>query len=178
MERQRARLKQILKGGRLPKLAVFDLDYTIWAFWNDCTAGPPYRKESDLTIVDRSGEVLHMYPESRMILEEFRNENIKVGFASRSPVPKWTRNVVETFGLLPLVDNLCEIYPGSKEPHFKSLHKKTGIPFDEMIFFDDEMRNLVDVSKLGVTCQYCPRGLSVDEVEKCLEAYRKKKKPL
>lgn len=45
---------------------------------------------------------------------------------------------METFDLLSLVDNLCEIYPGSKEPHFQSLRKKTGVAFEEMIFFDDE----------------------------------------
>jgi magnesium-dependent phosphatase 1 len=26
-----------------------------------------------------------------------------------------------------------EIYPGSKIPHFKQLHKKTGIPYEEMV---------------------------------------------
>jgi hypothetical protein len=26
-----------------------------------------------------------------------------------------------------------EIYPGSKLKHFQALHKKTGIPYDEMV---------------------------------------------
>ncbi|GJQ13630.1 hypothetical protein GpartN1_g5421.t1 [Galdieria partita] len=147
MERDRARLKGILKAGKLPKLAVFDLDYTIWAFWNDCTAGPPYRRESSSTIADRSGELLHMYPQSRMILEEFQSEGVKIGFASRSPVPKWTRKVVEVFDLLSIVNNLCEIYPGSKEPHFISLQKKTCVAFDEMIFFDDDSVLLASIAQ-------------------------------
>lgn len=29
------------------------------------------------------------------------------------------------------------------------LQRKTGVPFSQMIFFDDEKRNIVDVSKLG-----------------------------
>ena len=37
--------------------------------------------------------------------------------------------------------------------HLKSMcfsfHKQSGIPFDEMLFFDDEHRNIVDISKLG-----------------------------
>eukprot|EP00166_Cyanidium_caldarium_P005331 ctg_632.g377 len=173
MEEERRRLRNILNASKLPKLAVFDLDYTIWAFWNDCTAGPPYKRKGPLSIADRNGEVLEMYPQSRMILEEFQNHKVRIAFASRSPVPAWTK-VVETFGLVTFVDNLCEIYPGNKIPHFKSLQKKTEIPYEDMIFFDD-MRNLVDVAKLGVTCQYCPRGLNVNEVEKCLEAYRKNK---
>lgn len=28
---------------------------------------------------------------------------------------------------------------GSKIAHFKELHKKTGIPYEEMLFFDDEV---------------------------------------
>lgn len=32
-------------------------------------------------------------------------------------------------------------------PH--RLQQKTGVPFSQMIFFDDEKRNIVDVSKLG-----------------------------
>ena len=30
---------------------------------------------------------------------------------------------------------------GSKITHFEKLHQKTGIPYEEMLFFDDERRN-------------------------------------
>lgn len=34
-------------------------------------------------------------------------------------------------------------------PALHRLQQKTGVPFSQMIFLDDEKRNIVDVSKLG-----------------------------
>lgn len=54
-----------------------------------------------------------------------------------------------------------EIYPTDKTVHFKELHKKTGLPYSEMLFFDDERRNR-NVEKLGVTFILVPEGRGVD----------------
>jgi len=64
-----------------------------------------------------------------------------------------------------------EIYPGSKKAHFKQLHKKTGIPYSEMLFFDDELRNK-EVQSLGVTFQLVQRGLDKACFERGLENWR------
>nr|ODN90411.1 magnesium-dependent phosphatase-1 [Cryptococcus depauperatus CBS 7855] len=48
-----------------------------------------------------------------------------------------------------------EIYPGSKLRHFREIHRKTGIPYSQMLFFDDEHRNF-EVEALGVTMQLVP----------------------
>lgn len=37
-------------------------------------------------------------------------------------------------------------------PSLHRLQQKTGVGFSQMIFFDDEKRNIVDVSKLGTEC--------------------------
>jgi magnesium-dependent phosphatase 1 len=55
-----------------------------------------------------------------------------------------------------------EIYVANKQTHFRNLHKKTGIPFHHMLFFDNEYGNIEDVSKLGVTCFYTPNGITRD----------------
>lgn len=68
------------------------------------------------------------------------------------------------------------IYPnwnrclGSKIAHFKALHKKTGIPHEEMLFFDDESRNK-EVSKLGVTFVLTPRGVNRKVFEKGVKVW-------
>lgn len=43
-----------------------------------------------------------------------------------------------------------EIYPSSKIKHFNALSQKTGIPCNEMLFFDDEWRNSEVKTALGV----------------------------
>lgn len=42
-----------------------------------------------------------------------------------------------------------------------------------MLFFDDEKRNVVDVSKLGVTCELVPYGVSVPVLKSGLERFQK-----
>lgn len=58
-----------------------------------------------------------------------------------------------------------EIYPGSKVQHFESLHKTTRIPYNEMYFFDDEYRNVVEVGKMGVHASLVDGGLSLAAVQ-------------
>ncbi|QRW10327.1 hypothetical protein RhiLY_09326 [Ceratobasidium sp. AG-Ba] len=77
-----------------------------------------------------------------------------------------TKKVIDFFDTL-------EIYPGSKIRHFKALHKKTGIPYEEMLFFDDEMRNK-DVESLGVTMQHVRDGLNWNVFRRGLELWRKR----
>ncbi|KAG8755803.1 hypothetical protein FRC11_005771 [Ceratobasidium sp. 423] len=64
-----------------------------------------------------------------------------------------------------------EIYPGSKLRHFKALNKKTGIPYEEMLFFDDEHRNK-EVESLGVTMQLVRDGMSWKVFQQGLELWR------
>ncbi|KAF6351771.1 magnesium dependent phosphatase 1 [Rhinolophus ferrumequinum] len=42
-----------------------------------------------------------------------------------------------------------------------------------MIFFDDEMRNIVDVSKLGVTCIHVQNGMNLQTLTQGLETFTK-----
>lgn len=68
-----------------------------------------------------------------------------------------------------------EIYPGSKLKHFSSLHRRTGIPYEQMLFFDDEHRNY-EVEDLGVTMQLVPpQGTTWGLVRQGLERWRKKR---
>lgn len=45
-----------------------------------------------------------------------------------------------------------EIFPGCKITHFENLVKHTRIPLGEMLFFDDEERNIRDLTSVGVVC--------------------------
>ena len=66
----------------------------------------------------------------------------------------------------------------NKTTHFRELQKETGIKFENMLFFDDCNwgDNCKIVGKLGVTTMRTPRGLTRDEFQEGLVAYRRKKR--
>ncbi|XP_070233534.1 magnesium-dependent phosphatase 1 isoform X1 [Bos indicus] len=143
---------------RLPKLAVFDLDYTLWPFWVDTHVDPPFHKSSDGTVRDRRGQSIQLYPEVPEVLERLRGLGVPIAAASRTGEVEGANQLLELFDLVRYFVHR-EIYPGSKVTHFERLQRKTGVPFSQMIFFDDEKRNIVDVSKLGTKWCYlhsCP----------------------
>nr|XP_019011798.1 magnesium-dependent phosphatase-1 [Kwoniella pini CBS 10737]OCF50579.1 magnesium-dependent phosphatase-1 [Kwoniella pini CBS 10737] len=142
-----------------PLLVAFDLDYTLWDLWIDRN-GDVLNK-----LVDRRGQNLSFYREVPSILAELKRRRIHIAAASRTSAPELAR---EALGMLLLPSeeggdhiraityfNTMEIYPGSKLRHFKEIHRKTGIPYDQMLFFDDEHRNF-EVESLGVTMQLVP----------------------
>jgi len=93
--------------------------------------------------------------------------DIKVAVASRTDEPDWARIcmdhlVIDDGSILKDVfGDLVEISYGSKVGHIKRLHHQTGIPFEEMCFFDNEYWNIEDVSRsLPVKCIYTPDGMT------------------
>lgn len=66
-----------------------------------------------------------------------------------------------------------EIYPGDKRTHFRKLHQVTHIPYEEMLFFDDEARNK-NVEELGVVMQLVRDGVTRGEVDRGVQAWRRR----
>jgi magnesium-dependent phosphatase 1 len=162
----------------LPKLIVFDLDYTLWPFWVDTHVTPPLKPSASHDAVkDRFGEHFAFYSEVPEILASLRQHNIKVGAASRTSAPDLMlrllqlpdaegkkRKAIEFF------DHM-EIYPGSKITHFVKLQKATGLRYEDMLFFDDESRNK-NVESLGVHMHLVRDGVSKAEINAGVKAWR------
>lgn len=131
-------------------LIVFDLDFTLWdagGTWCDHTS-PPYREVKG-SVEDSHGRIIYLYPDVREILRHFKHYSIPLAVASRTSSPETARRLMD---LLEIRHYLLyeEIYPGSKVKHLTSLYKRSGIPFEQMYFFDDEYRNIIEVADLGV----------------------------
>jgi magnesium-dependent phosphatase 1 len=165
----------------LPKMIVFDLDYTLWPFWIDTHVTPPLKRTSDgLTIKDRYGESYGFYNDTAAILSSIREKDIVLGAASRTCAPELAREALTMLKIpgtssrhaLGMFDHL-EIYPGDKKTHFAKLQKKSGLEYEEMLFFDDESRNK-NVETLGVVMQLVKNGVSMKEIDRGVEAWRKK----
>lgn len=152
-------------------LIVFDLDYTLWPFYVDCS-DPPFKK-SGKNILDACGSKVVPYPHSSNILQTLSALGYKIGIASRTAAIKDARDLVNLFGWKQYI-NYQEIYPGCKVAHFNQFKKQSGIPFERMLFFDDEERNIVDINRIGSVAILVEEGVSSNVVAEGLEYFVRK----
>ncbi|KAL2936759.1 hypothetical protein RDABS01_020208 [Bienertia sinuspersici] len=68
----------------LPKLVVFDLDYTIWPFYCECRS---------------KREMPSLYPHVKGILYALKDKGIDIAIASRSPTPDIAKTFLDKLGI-------------------------------------------------------------------------------
>lgn len=138
----------------LPRLVVFDLDYTLWPFYCEC------RSKSDSP---------RLYPQARGILNALKEKEMKMALASRTPTPDIARVYLNKLGLTSFFVDM-EIFPSwtHKTEHFKNIQRKTNIPFNSMLFFDDEDRNTQSVSRMGVSSVLVDNGVTIEALKEGL----------
>lgn len=172
--------KMMLTPKNLPKLIVFDLDYTCWKFYvpqvmmrsNIDTSNRSYQSKVDQINFHLSEkeamfirENYKLFPEVLKVMEEIKNVyNIKIAIASRAQQTHKGYKLMELYGLDQFIDHdlLIHIYGGSKTAHFKRIKENyekvygQKIDYKDMVFFDDQDDNHEEISLLGVT------GISAD----------------
>lgn len=102
---------------------------------------------------------MHAYPESLAVLK-YWHERCNIAVASRTTYPEGGEMCLKLFGFDKYIDHK-EIYPGCKLQHFESLQRKTGFTYKEMLFFDDEPRNIRDLKRQGVECVLVDENIGV-----------------
>ncbi|KAI4624718.1 hypothetical protein J4E83_004394 [Alternaria metachromatica] len=167
----------------LPKIVVFDLDYTLWPFWVDTHVTPPLKPvEGGLKVKDKYGEGFGFYNDVGGVLEALKHKNILIAAASRTCAPDLGREMLKLLKIpsangsssraIDYFDHM-QIYPGSKTTHFQRIHRDSGIEYEEMLFFDDESRNK-NVEVLGVTMQLIKDGVTRDVIDRGVQSWRKR----
>lgn len=136
--------------------------------WCDCLA-PPFRREGD-RILDRIGRHIRLYDDVPAILDLIDEQSCPLALASRTHEPRWAEELI---GHLRIRDRFQfrEIYPGSKLQHFQMLQESTRVPYERMLFFDDEMRNIQEISALGVTCIHVESGVNRTLFQRAVDAF-------
>uniref|UniRef100_J3LSM3 Magnesium-dependent phosphatase-1 n=1 Tax=Oryza brachyantha TaxID=4533 RepID=J3LSM3_ORYBR len=137
-ERVKAEALQIL--GRfqvLPRLVVFDLDHTIWPLYCDCCS---------------IGDSPMLFRHARGIMCALKEKGIAMAGGGRSSTPDIANAFLDKLELQSMFVTK-EIFDSwtHKTEHFQRIQMTTGIPYESMLFFDDEHRNFITVSKMGVT---------------------------
>ncbi|KAI0101516.1 magnesium-dependent phosphatase [Nemania sp. FL0031] len=116
-------------------------------------------------------KLLHIPSASSLLAAENGNQNTESGKGSGGGGgggKDKARKAVDFF------DAGLEIYPSSKIRHFEALHKRTAIPYTEMLFFDDESRNR-DTETLGVTMWLVRDGVTWSEIESGIQEWRRRR---
>lgn len=174
----------------LPKLVVFDLDYTLWPFWIDTHVLPPLKASASQTeATDRRGETFTFYADVPSILLALPTLGVRLAVASRTTAKDLARDLLRMLRLIPegadektsgkrapwdVFDAGIEMYDDDKRKHFKAIQARTGIAFEDMLFFDDEVRNF-KTEELGVTMQLVRDGVTWGEFEKGVAEWRKRR---
>ncbi len=147
------------------RLFVFDLDFTIWnagGTWCDSTHPPFVWKEGKLK--DQDNRWIYLYPEVKEILFELKAHGHQIAIASRTNAPTIAKQLLHMFEIDHFFD-AREIYPGSKLTHFDRIMKQLNVSADEIVFFDDEYRNIEDVRSIGVEAVLVENGLNKELVK-------------
>ena len=160
-----------------PKLIVFDLDNTLWT-----PELYQLRKQKQGGHPPIAGSDVQLFPGAKIILDRIREnaygEDTRFAIASRTKSINWAFSLLDDFGIADLFDHM-EIFPASKLEHFCRLKEDSGIPYSEMLFFDDardgKFGNCVPVANLGVLAVHCPTGLHSESVfDRALDYFAEK----
>lgn len=139
---------------RKPKLIVFDLDYTLWPFWIDTHISPPCHQKNG-SIYDRRNQLVKPFPEVPEVLSDLHKQGFELAIASRTSEIQGANQLVKLLNWDKYF-KYKEIYPGCKVKHFSKFCEASGYKHEDMLFFDDEQRNIRDLSEKGVTCILVP----------------------
>ncbi|XP_019873486.1 magnesium-dependent phosphatase 1 [Aethina tumida] len=155
-----------------PKIIVFDLDYTLWPFWVDTHVDPPFKKGKDGKITDSRGSVIKCYPQVPEVLKKLHEEGFELGIASRTSEIRGANQLVQLFGWDKYF-KYKEIFPGSKTTHFRNIKQQSKVEYKDMIFFDDEQRNISDLTKVGVLSILVRDGVTKKLVEDSISKFER-----
>jgi magnesium-dependent phosphatase 1 len=164
---------------KLPRVFVFDLDNTIWSPELYQLRHLQRRNQTPV-----AGKDVKMLEGAIKVLEEIiptlsttTEEPPMLAIASRTQSVEWAQDLLDQFDLRRRF-HAIEIFPAHKTKHFAKISRQLGVPFHEMIFFDDardgKYGNCEPVAALGVFCVHCKQGIVTSDIfERALHLYQK-----
>jgi magnesium-dependent phosphatase 1 len=133
---------------------------------------PQFRDTTEVAVASRTTEPKWAKTCMRLMDVDIGGQSVSVGEDEEDEDDE--EDVAKT-SLQSIVDYEA-IYPRNKRVHFEQLKKDSGIPYEDMLFFDNEYGNVHDIQKLGVTCAYCPQGLTEGSWIQGMEAFQAAKR--
>ena len=133
-------------------------------------------------VTDRRGTPITVFDGASHALTDInrlkKEMPLKVAISSRTDEPSWAYTCMKWLVVsdgTPLSEcfdpDLIEISYSDKARHFESLNRKTGIPYEQMCFFDNEFWNIQSVKQLGVKCFHTPNGMTQEAWNQALKQF-------
>ena len=166
-----------------PAAIIFDLDGCLWypdmyMLWG---GGAPFSKAAAGTdLTDVRGAKVRMIGAVPEVLRELKTDpawiNTVVGVASCTDEPEWAQECMQKFDIgsgycIKDVMQIEEIHKGNKQGHLRNIAEQTGLAFEEVLFFDNERDNCLDVAQLGCTVAWVPEGVTAVAWAETLERF-------
>jgi len=140
--------------------------------------------------VPGTSQIVYLYDGARRALREIaldeKYSNVLIAVASSSLEPTYSHQCLNHIEIIPGV-TMRDIFDfdeigrtghltSRKTTHFESLHRRSHVPYEEMLFFDDcnWADHVQDVGEsFGVVGVRTPNGLQIDEFHAGLDKFRK-----
>ena len=167
-----------------PRVVVLDLDGTIWTpemyeLWGG--GGAPFTRKANDVLVDRKGTRVRLYDGVATAIVESKRNGAVLGVASTTDEPEWARECMAKFAIeqesgkttpLHTLFEHIEIYKANKRTHLARIKERAGVEFKDILFIDNEMGNIRNVSSLGVMCYYASEGLTQEGWLRAIERFQ------
>ncbi|XP_062871880.1 magnesium-dependent phosphatase 1 [Trichomycterus rosablanca] len=154
-------------------LVVFDLDYTLWPFFIDNYYNSSFHIDQSGKVVDSMNGHVKLYEDTKEVLRSLHSQGFQLAVASRAEDFDGATELLSVYDLNQYF-SYKEIYEGSKVNHFRRLQEDSGVPYTDMIFFDDDMWNISEVRRLGVYCVLVHDGITCKLVDEELQKFMKR----
>lgn len=141
----------------------------MWPFYVDSDVSPPFRL-SNGSVLDAHGRTVKPFPEVQEVLKHLKSLNYEMAIASRTHATQEANKLVELFGWNKYF-SYKEIYPGRKTTHISKISKDSGVPLNQIIFFDDETRNINDLTTMKVCSILANNGVNAHVISKGFDTF-------
>ena len=121
-------------------------------------------------VYDRCKHQVKHYPEVPEVLNKLKSLGYELAIASRTSATDDAESLLQLFNWNQYF-TYKEIYPGMKTKHISSICKDSGAKYDQLLFFDDEHRNIRDLTAINVCSILVENGVNLNTIQHGIDTF-------